>query len=193
VPAVRITLPSGDQVRTDEPDADRRLSEALGRAVKLESSVSGRATIEGYWPDHDWLERRDEVFDVKLPAGTFFDLTPVHLVTTSTLNRLGAAAPGSRFEARRFRPNLVVAPAAGSDGFVENSWVGRRLRIGAEVVLQVTEVCPRCVMTTLSQGDLPKDPGVLRAAVEQNEGNVGVCAAVVQPGRVRRGDAVVVE
>ena len=45
-------------------------------------------------------------------------------------------------------------------------------------------------MTTLSQGDLPKDPGVLRTVVQQNEGNVGVYASVVRRGRVRRGDSV---
>jgi MOSC domain-containing protein YiiM len=48
-------------------------------------------------------------------------------------------------------------------------------------------------MTTLSQEDLPKDPHVLRTAVQQNHGNVGVLAAVLRGGRVRRGDAVAVE
>jgi uncharacterized protein YcbX len=191
LPPASVTLPSGAQVRTDDPDAAARLSEALGRSVRLESTPPETPTIEGYWPDHDWLQQRDEVFDVKLPPGTFFDLTPLHIVTTATLDRLGALAPGHRFEPRRFRPNVVIAPRDGSSGFVENQWVGRTLHVGAEVVLRITEVCPRCVMTTLGQDDLPKDPGVLRAAVEHNDGNVGVCAAVVQGGTVRRGDAVV--
>jgi len=45
-------------------------------------------------------------------------------------------------------------------------------------------------MTTLSQGDLPKDPGVLRTVVQQNDGNVGVYASVVRGGLVHRGDDV---
>jgi MOSC domain-containing protein YiiM len=45
----------------------------------------------------------------------------------------------------------------------------------------------------LSQGDLPKDPNVLRTIVQQNQGNVGVLASVLRGGRVRRGDAVTVE
>jgi len=190
LPPARITSPTGEQIRTDQADASERLSEGVGRAVKLASSAPEAPTIEGYWPDHEWLQNRDETFDVNLPPGTFFDQTAVHLVTTATLDRLRSLAPGSRFEARRFRPNVVITPPAGMEGFVEDQWIGRTLRIGAEVVLRVTDICPRCVMTTLSQGDLPKDPSVLRACVEHNKGNVGVCASVVQGGRVRRGDFV---
>jgi hypothetical protein len=45
-------------------------------------------------------------------------------------------------------------------------------------------------MTTLSQGSLPKDPGVLRTAVQNNNGNIGVYATIVEGGQVRRGDVV---
>jgi uncharacterized protein YcbX len=114
-------------------------------------------------------------------------------VTTATLDRLRALAPEGRFEARRFRPNLVIAPAEGSDGFVEDGWVGWTLALGDGVRLKVTGPCPRCVMTSLAQGDLPKDPSVLRASVRHNGGNVGVYASVVRGGLVRRGDAVVPE
>ena len=48
-------------------------------------------------------------------------------------------------------------------------------------------------MTTLAQGDLPQDPGILRTAAQHNHVNVGVYAAVVQGGRIRRGDPVRVE
>jgi hypothetical protein len=45
-------------------------------------------------------------------------------------------------------------------------------------------------MTTLSQGDLPKDPGILRAAAQNNHANVGVYADVITGGTTRRGDRV---
>jgi uncharacterized protein YcbX len=45
-------------------------------------------------------------------------------------------------------------------------------------------------MTTLAQGDLPKDPGILRTAAQHNQVNVGVYATVQQSGRMRRGDAI---
>ena len=46
------------------------------------------------------------------------------------------------------------------------------------------------VRTTLSQADLPRDPGILRAAVQQNGANVGVYASVAQGGTIRQGDVI---
>jgi MOSC domain-containing protein YiiM len=47
-------------------------------------------------------------------------------------------------------------------------------------------------MTTLPQGDLPKDSGILRAAAQHNNAQVGVYAEVVSGGPVRRGDLITV-
>jgi uncharacterized protein YcbX len=157
--------------------------------VGLARASASAATCEGYWPDYDWLPARDQVFDFPLPTGTFFDCAVVHLVTTATLDRLRALSPASRFEVPRFRPNFVIEPANGSAGFIENDWVGRTLTLGG-VQLRIDRPCERCVMTTLSQGSLPKDPVVLRTLVQNNGGNVGVYASVVRGGQVRRGDNV---
>jgi uncharacterized protein YcbX len=146
---------------------------------------------EEYWPDMDGLDHRDTVTDFELPEGTFFDCAVVHLLTTSTLDRLRALYPQGRFEVRRFRPNIVVQAAEDRVAdFVENAWIGRTVAIGEDVQLRITGPCPRCVMTTLPQADLPKDPGILRAAAQHNQANVGVYAAVVQGGTIRRGDPV---
>jgi len=48
-------------------------------------------------------------------------------------------------------------------------------------------------MTTLAQGDLPPDPGILRTAAQHNQVNVGVYAAVVRAGTIRRGDPIRLE
>jgi hypothetical protein len=189
LPPVRITLPDGDWLTTDQADVDPRLSAAVGRTVRLARLAAERAIAEGYWPDHDWLAERNQVFDFELPTGTFFDGACVHIITTATLDRLQALSPGSRFEVPRFRPNVVIQPTQGSDGFIENGWIGRTIAVG-EVTLRIDRPCPRCVMTTLSQGSLPQDAGVLRTAVQNNDGNVGVYATVLSPGQVRRGGAV---
>ena len=189
LPAIRITLPDGESLRTDEADVEQHLSAAVGRSVRLARSPSASASAEGYWPDHAWLAQRDEFFEFPLSAGTFFDAAAVHLVTTATLDRLRTSSPASRFEVARFRPNFVIQAADGYEGFVENAWIGQTLALG-EVQLRIDEPCPRCIMTTLSQGSLPKDPGVLRSVVQENGGNVGVYATVVAGGRVRRSDAV---
>lgn len=193
MPPVRITTPDGATIETGDPGFDERVSALIGRPVRLTSSAGDSPRIEGYWPDFDFVESPDAVFEVKLPPGTFFDAAVVHLLTTVTLQTLHSLRPQSRFELPRFRPNIVVELADGSGGFPENDWAGRILRIGDEVRLAVSDPCPRCVMTTVGQGDLPRDPDVLRTIVQRNAGNVGVLASVIQGGRIRRGDAVVVE
>ena len=125
-----------------------------------------------------------------MPAGTFFDIAVVHLVTTATMDHLRGLYPRGRFEARRFRPNVVVSTGPEDRGFVENDWIGHTIEIGDSVRLAITEPCPRCVMITLPQGDLPKDSGILRTAAQHNAVNVGVYASVLSSGSIRRGDAV---
>ena len=194
LPPVRLTLPDGTLVTSDQPDLPRILSEALGREVAFaraggNGDASG-ATAEEYWPDMEGLDYRDTVTEWELPTGTFFDLAVVHVLTTATLDRLRELYPERRFEVRRFRPNIVVA--SDESGFVENDWIGHMIAIGDEVRLRITGPCPRCVMTTLPQGDLPKDPGILRAAAQNNEANVGAYADVVEGGAIRRGDTVAI-
>ena len=65
-----------------------------------------------------------------MPEHTFFDLAVVHVLTTTTLDRLRELYPQGRFEVRRFRPNIVVRPPDDASGFVENDWIGSTVRIG---------------------------------------------------------------
>jgi uncharacterized protein YcbX len=190
LPPVLVTLPDGSVMRSDHADFDAAISAMLGRPGKLQTAVPEKPVLEEYWPDIEGLDLRDTVTDEDLPEGTFFDLASVHILTTATLDRLRGAYPAGRFEARRFRPNIVVESSSDEDAFVENAWLDRILAIGDEVRLKVTALCPRCVMTTLPQGDLPRDPGILRAAAQHNQAHVGVYAEVVQGGSLRRGDAV---
>jgi uncharacterized protein YcbX len=190
---VRIALPDGTTVTSDQADVNQTLSKAFDREVTLRAADRAPISSEEYWPDMEGLPHRDTVTDFTLPEGTFFDAAMVHLLTTATLDRLRELYPQGRFEARRFRPNVIVQLSSGETGFAENAWVGRTLAIGADVRMNVTAPCGRCVMTTLSQGDLPKDPGILRTAAQHNQVNVGVYAAVMCGGTIRRGDRVRLE
>jgi uncharacterized protein YcbX len=131
------------------------------------------------------------------PAGTFFDYACLHLIATATLDHVQRVYPQGRFDVGRFRPNFVIRTI--SEPFIENSWAGRMLAVGAEVVLRATIPTPRCVVTTLPQGDLPQDPGILRTIAQQNlldsgefgrSACLGVYADVVKPGVVRCGDTL---
>ena len=206
MPPVRLTLPDGTLVTQGQGGLNPILSQVLQRDVTLQAAERGHeevvestfpnpwaASAEEYWPDLEGLDYRDTVTDFALPEGTFFDAAAVHVLTTATLDRLRELYPQGRFEARRFRPNLVVAPVHDVKDFVENGWIDHTLALGDDVRLRVTGGCPRCVMTTLAQGDLPQDPGILRTAAQHNHVNIGVYAAVVQGGRIRRGDPVRIE
>ena len=132
-----------------------------------------------------------------VPVGSFFDVFPVSVLTTSTLERLREIRPQSDFDQRRFRMNLIVDTE--EPGFVENDWVGYELGIGDTVRLNVAKPDARCVMTTLAQDDLPKDTDILRTLTGHNRiqvGDVGqfpcagVYAVVAAQGTVRTGDRV---
>lgn len=190
LPEVKITLPDGSLVISDTVEVNQILSSVLGREVKLETAAPSKPSLEEYWPTVEGLPHQDTVTDEATLSNTFFDLATVHLLTTATLDHLQELTPTSRFETRRFRPNLVIKPTNSEKEFVENDWIGHTLVIGDEVRLSITGPCPRCVMTTMAQGELPNDTSILRTAVQHNQGNVGVYARVVQGGTVRREDAV---
>jgi uncharacterized protein len=193
LPDIRISLPDGRPVMAGQPGADDVLSDALGAQVRLTTSTLEEPSLEEYWPDVEGLANREKVTEELMPARTFFDAAPVHVLTTATTDRLRELYPEGRFEARRFRPNLVVEPSQRTKDFVEDGWVGRTLRVGEEVRLKVSRPCGRCVMTTLAQGDLPSDLGVLRTAARYNKAVVGVYASVEHGGSIERTDPVWLE
>lgn len=202
-PVVSIELPDGQTVRSDAiaspgfagVDVDRVLSAAIGRDVKLVATPPPQASYDEYQTRLD--DSTGEPLAVGAPAGTFFDFASLHILTTGTLAQLTALRPQSRFELARFRPNILVD--TGDASFHENAWIGRELAIGDDVRAYVTFPCPRCVMTTLAQGEVPADPEILKTATAntllfpllgKKLPSVGVYATVVRGGVIKPGDAV---
>jgi uncharacterized protein len=187
MPPVRVTFPDGATALSSSPDFSPALSAKLGRAVELLARPPRDPQLEEFWPDREDRADGDVVTDEAMPAETFYDLAVSHVLTSSTLDSLREVNSRSRFEPRRFRPNVIV-DTGDRKGFLENDWIGKRMAIGPEVLIQITGPCPRCVMITLAQGDLPKDPDILKTAARKNEGHVGAYASIVQPGTIRVGD-----
>src|SRR5436309_7281404 len=162
IPPVRITFPDGTHIFSNQNDIDSNLSNVLRQDVRLMKASLEKPIYEEYWPDIDGLAQREKVTEEAMPSQTFFDIAVIHILTTSTINRLRELYPEGRFEVRRFRPNIVVeSDYKEKNDFIENSWVGKKLTIGKDIVFKVTAPCTRCVMITLPQGDLPRDLGIL--------------------------------
>jgi uncharacterized protein YcbX len=202
LPPVGITLPDGTVVTSEQDNVHAFLSGVLEREVTLTTMRPESPSVERI----DALDPAETILDIGafMMKGRFSDYAAVHLLTTAAIDRLRELYPQGRFEVRRFRLNIVVEPASGQKDFVENAWVGHTLALGDEVRLCITDPCPRCVMTTLAQGDLPRDLGILRTVAQHNQVSipalggealprVGVCAFVIQGGTIRRGDPVRIE
>jgi uncharacterized protein YcbX len=199
-----ITLPDGRVLASDDRNINEKLSAFFGHKVRLETQSPQDARLEQFWPEYEGEanEISNESVSGDAPKGTFFDYAALHLLTTSSLAAMQHHYPEGRFEVRRFRPNIMV-DTSGQDGFVENNWVGKTVKIGDSLRLQVTDPCPRCVMPTLAQGDLPQDNGIFKNGIAHNKPlvpfagkelpSVGVYARVLTPGWVKRGDVISIE
>lgn len=212
-PPVLVTFPDGTERCSDDAGTDAALSLAVGRPVRLTCQVPTGARFEEQWPAIDglapqrFIERTTSSHEgpepvsaldlgVLAPPGTFFDLAVLHVLTDATLRHLAALEPGPVFDARRYRPNLLVAGAP--DGFAEDAWVGRELAVG-DLRVQVSMLAMRCVMTTLAQPGLDEDRDSLRAIARHHRADIpglgtwacaGVYGDVRTAGTVRVGDEV---
>ena len=115
------------------------------------------------------------------------DESPVHVVTTASLRHLEVILGGA-VDVRRLRPNVVLAVEG--EGFVEDSWSGRDLRLG-DVVLSLGPGMPRCVMVDAAQPGVPMSPRLLTALGRIEHLCVGLQASVRSGGVVRVGDRAV--
>src|SRR5271170_2703966 len=108
MPPALITLPDGACLWTNRPETAGILSELLGREVSIASGGAAQPRLEKYWPNVDNLAHRNETTDETIVENTFFDGDPVHILTTASLSALTALYPAGYFDARRFRPNIVI-------------------------------------------------------------------------------------
>lgn len=214
VPHVEITLPDGGTIRSDDEKVHATLSKALGQQVTLwplqpadnkehyrtkqppedmEAELRAIFALETDEPLPDLgafpPDILAELMEFATPVGTYFDAFPLDILTEASLRHLQTLTPDAELDVRRFRPNILVGDSDGAVGLEEASWVGRSVSIGAASVDAVME-CPRCIMTTRAQGDLPRDASIMRAMVAHTAQNLSVYCNIGKAGRVAEGDSV---
>jgi MOSC domain-containing protein len=214
-PEVVITFPDGSECSSSDPGVDARLSEVAGRDIRLtalpalEDTSLHRLSVQQSRTNFAPSDvRRDfgmaesealpdtSVFTAKqmltlarfaTPPGTFVDLSPVHLLSSTSLASL--ATGDEPYDVRRFRPNVLIDVEQPDGEFPEAAWMGADVALGT-VVLRVTNPTIRCVVPTRPQPDLDLDRGLTRRLAERTDRFLGVYADVTRPGVVHVGDVV---
>ena len=116
------------------------------------------------------------------------DCRPLSIFAVQSAKTLGEET-GMSVDKRRFRANVYL-DLNSSWGFVEDTFVGKTLRIGPKVVVSVVERDPRCMMITLDPDTAEKSPAILKAVAQAHEGMAGVYGAVLAEGMIRKGDSI---
>jgi hypothetical protein len=158
----------------------------------IQRAVEGQLRVEfGREPDEpmpDLGNMSSDVFEFYTPPGTYFDVLPIHVVSTSALQTMQRVDPAASWDVRRFRPNFLIQTAT-DQGHVERNWVGHTVQIGG-FAFRGEMPTIRCAMTMHAQNELPRDPLVLRAIVRDGDQCLGLYASVVAAGTVSVGDPV---
>jgi uncharacterized protein YcbX len=116
------------------------------------------------------------------------DSHPLSVFGMATLAQLSARL-GSTLDPLRFRANLYVEWADPSPLF-EESLLGKPLRIGDRLKIEITQKDPRCTIVNLEPSSAVSDPRILQTVGKSYGGRLGVYAVVLEEGVCRKGDAV---
>ena len=158
---VDIETPTGETLAIDDPALIRLLGEGVSKTPAIKLVRSERAMT---------------------------DCRPVSLISVQTIRKLGDEF-GASVDPRRFRANIYLDLNA-ADGFAEDGFVCRSMRIGSKAVLSILERDPRCAMITLDPDTGESKPEFLKKVAQAHNGMAGVYAAVLVEGTVRKGDPV---
>jgi uncharacterized protein YcbX len=141
---LRMDLPGGRVYFVPRPERPTVLADYWGRQVRVRPA-------SGPWDAalSSLLGREVELMAVER-AGSVVYAEPVSVVTTSSLRELAGRAGLTRIDPERFRSTIVV-DTGGLPPFVEQTWVGGRLRVGG-VDLLVRRQLARCAVIGFEPG-----------------------------------------
>jgi uncharacterized protein YcbX len=180
-----IVLPDGTTLHGMGDATDEALSDWLGRPVTLDAAVGAAGARAEYFSDA--TDDTSDAIEWTMPPGRFVDAMPLLVLTTASLRAAAAFYPDGKWDARRFRPNLLID--IDTDGWVDDDWCGRVVRVG-EVDLLPQQGCIRCTMVTRPQPGLERDLDIYKTVARHHNGTLGVWTRVRTPGTIRTGDPV---
>ena len=209
-PEVVIAVPGRGEIASSDPGVHRALSEYLDREVELRPlpPLSKRSeyrgpmatkhdvrTIFGLGPDEPLpdlsvfpVRKLAEITRYATPVGSYVDAYPFHLMTVQSLRTMADHAPDSDFDARRFRPTLLVDALSG-DQLPELAWCGGVLKSPGGALNPIIPTI-RCVMPSHPQPDLDRDPTITRTVAAYANRCLGVYGTVHTAGRLADGDVL---
>lgn len=208
-PFARIELPNGHVALTSDSGCADLVSRHLGKSLTLHG-LKPASDADHYArvpvPPEEFEQYAREFFALKddeplpdltsLPPeamfytsfpGTYFDVTPLHLILASELEKLREALPQTDISTMRFRPNIVIDDL--DSPITSDELIGTRLRIGP-IEISVDMTTPRCAMTTHPQAHLPKASEIMRKLVLEWRHSFGVYASIARGGKISLGDPV---
>lgn len=159
-PAVIVRLPDGTECVIGDPGTDAALSAWLDREVEARSDPAAGG-------------------DPAQPR--------VRVLSLSSVAALARHHPSGQWDARRFRPHvLVVVPGV---DFGEDAWIGSEVRVGA-TQLAVDEATAVTDAWGAAQVGLAADDEIVTTIASVHDRTLGVTASVTRCGLVRLGDPV---
>ncbi|MGR6429659.1 MOSC domain-containing protein [Rhizobium sp. PAMB 3174] len=191
------------------PERDKRWQ----KAVFVKSRTAQTGGIEVQVPGHEWLgieapnltaaltvffefavelrpyERSAAAGEATSFAVDRYDVSPLHLLTSASVEHLKSLHPAGNPDRRRFRPNIFMDAESDITGFAELGWIDRPIRLG---FVDGTVIAPtkRCGFTILAQEGLENDPEILRNVMKFGARNMGVYCAPGATGVLKVGDVV---
>ena len=174
---VEIIFPDGRTIRSDRIDVSVVLSEFVGQPIELVGL--GDDTVEP--------EQMHEKKPLP-PRQTLFDSYPLMLLSRQSLESLSTKVGSDVGQIERYRPNILVN-LHGDSAFPEFDLIGRDIAVG-EAVIRIEMPCARCLVVAQGTPSLPRNPDIMKTMLRETDGNLGVYARVLQPGRLQQGDRI---
>ncbi|MFB4170027.1 MOSC domain-containing protein [Virgibacillus sp. JSM 102003] len=113
----------------------------------------------------------------------------IQLVTDASIDNLQEIWGEVEVDFRRFRPNLFISLKE-KKPFIEEEWIGKRIKIGSEVEIELVGHCKRCMIITVNPDNAERNSSLHKTVIKERKNNFGVYASVIKTGDIHVDDEV---